>query len=90
MAEDNYLRWGAIFDERMNIRRQVMDALGIDLPKSIDEETREAIRRSIINCLGCKHTRSCIGWLTLADATGGPPDFCPNKEVLEMLKSKSG
>ena len=85
MRRNVYQEVGERFDQRMEIRRQVLDALNITLPKHVDAEARAAIRRSIINCLECSHTQSCIEWLRTGDASTGPPDFCPNRVAFQAL-----
>ena len=77
---------GEIFDERMKIRREVLKALGIALPKNINAHMREEIRRSIINCVNCDRTGSCLDWLRANETNSGLPDSCPNKEVFQFLK----
>lgn len=90
MEQSNYHEWGQLFDERMKIRRQVIEALDLTLPNNVDEETRESIRRSMINCVGCTHTPSCLDWLRTCEAGAGPPEFCPNKDVFRMLERENG
>lgn len=89
MRDSYYRQLGERFDHRMGRRREVLQALGIALPKHVGEKEREAIRRSIVNCLACNHARSCLEWLRSADAKTEPPEFCPNKATfLEFLKEE--
>ena len=81
----NYREWGERFDERMAIRRRVMDILGISLPKKIQNDQKEAVRQSMIGCVTCGHTRSCASWIRIGDGSAGPPAFCPNRAVFQKL-----
>ena len=90
MVQDNiYRKLGERFDQRMGLRREVVHALNIALPKHVGEEAREAIRRSIINCLECNQTQSCVDWLRSADAKTEPPEFCPNKAAFRDLMKEA-
>ena len=86
----SYQEWGEKFDQGMTIRRRVMEALGIKLPKQIREDTRETLKQAMIGCVTCDQMRSYASWLTLGDASAEPPAFCPNREVfLNLMKEKA-
>lgn len=90
MVVMDYRHWGEKFDERMDIRRKVMDILGIALPKKIDKETQEEIKQSMIGCATCTHIRSCAAWVGRGDGSDGPPTFCPNRATFLRLMNEAG
>ena len=86
----DFRAWGNRFNRGMTIRRQVMQILGISLPKRIGTEVREAVRQSMIGCTTCDQLRSCSSWVSFGNGSDGPPVFCPNRAVfLRLMKETS-
>ncbi len=78
------------FDERMALRRRVIDALGIDLPQRPDGPAQELIRQTLINCVTCERAPDCRAWLGTTVVPGAePPEFCMNRAQFEELRDRS-
>ncbi|WP_410482336.1 DUF6455 family protein [Ovoidimarina sediminis] len=88
MYRRTYQKWSENFDRRMTIRRRVMNALGISLPRQMGDGIRETLKQTLISCATCDHVSSCADWLSLETAISEPPGFCPNKERFKALLKK--
>ena len=84
-----YKDWTVGFDRRLALRRDVMQALGIDLPRSVSDDVRETLRQTLIACATCDRIGSCAAWVKLGDPDLGPPAFCPNRARFKALKSEA-
>ena len=73
------------FDDRMEQRRRVMEALGIVLPRRIDGAAQQLIRETLTTCVTCPRAHDCKAWLGTVKTAPEAPAFCPNKARFEAL-----
>ena len=90
MQQTVYSNWLKRFDQRLEIRRRVMEALGIRVPRRISTETREMLRRTMINCATCENVKSCLDWLERADFSAGSSAFCANRDLFGSMSPAPG
>lgn len=77
------------FEERMALRRKMLNVTGVKLPKRrIPQDVEDEIRDSIINCHECESGGTCVSWLATAADEASPPEFCPNRDAILRLKAK--
>ncbi len=76
---------GEQFDDRMALRRKVMKALGVKLPRRVDGAAQEVIRETLIACVTCGRAQDCRAWLGTVEAAAEAPAFCPNRERFEAM-----
>jgi hypothetical protein len=77
-----------LFEERMALRRKMLNVTGVKLPKGrIPKDLENELRESIINCYECKSGNPCVTWLTTATEGVPPPEFCPNRDSILRLKA---
>ena len=67
-----------------NIDR-VMERLGIDVGYSVVPRFGLLTSCAQRNCDSCTRREACARWLAKADASSGPPKFCPNFDLLSEL-----
>ncbi len=79
-----YREWWHRFDDRLDLRRRALNALGISLPTRPTRAERDMIRETLIGCTTCAEARACAAWLALGD-TDTPPVFCQNRETYLKL-----
>lgn len=68
------------FDDRIEQRRKVMEALGIVLPRRIDGAAQELIRQTLLTCVTCAKADDCKAWLGTVETAAEAPAFCQNRE----------
>jgi hypothetical protein len=57
---------------------EVMQRLGIDVPKAVRLQKGEAFARARRACIECQQERKCGVWLEASIVLEAPPLFCPN------------
>ena len=82
-------RMGDQFDDRMALRRKVMEALGIALPRRVDGVAQELIRETLTACVTCDRLDDCKAWLGTVEPGAEAPAFCANRERFEALRELS-
>jgi hypothetical protein len=76
------------FEERMALRRKMLNVTGVRLSKRrLSQDVEDKIRDSIINCYECKSGDTCTSWLAAVADEVPPPEFCPNRDTILRLKA---
>lgn len=73
------------FDARMELRKRMIAALDIVLPRYFDSKLQALVRQTLVTCATCRRTNDCAKWLESRNANSRPPDFCPSRRHFEEL-----
>ncbi len=76
---------GEQFDDRMALRRQMMKALGVVLPRRVDGAAQALIRETLTTCVTCNRAQDCRAWLGTVETAEKAPEFCQNGAQFEAL-----
>lgn len=88
MAKSIFETTAGAFEDRMKLRRGMLEVAGVEVQESrVSEDVENEIRKSIINCYECKNGDACMSWLANAATGAPPPDFCPNRNTILQMKS---
>jgi len=68
----------------------MMDRLGIDVGCRVVPRFGLLFSCALRNCGSCMRRSACTEWLATEHAVFGPPNFCPNFDLLWELLCDSG
>ena len=75
------------FDDRMALRRRMLDHLGIDLSDETALAYREDLRATMVGCSCCREKDDCALWLVWRRP--GTPDRCIASDAFLRLQAVS-
>jgi hypothetical protein len=76
------------FEEHADLLSAMMRRTGVKLDESGGYMAESLLRQAITACYMCRDGKACRAWLAEAEQGLPPPDFCPNKKLLEALSRR--
>lgn len=75
------------FENRMKIRRGMLDHLGIDIGCDEAPALQAELRATLLGCARCTNTECCAFWVE--SARPGLPEFCRARAAFQVLQEHS-
>ncbi|MFY0691135.1 MAG: hypothetical protein JXR14_04340 [Paracoccaceae bacterium] len=78
---------GDAFEERMKLRRWMLEVAGVRQPaRRLPDAIEEQIKSTVINCLECPQGGRCRDWLETSKPGQDPPEFCKNLDTILRIR----
>ena len=75
------------FEERMKLRRWMLEVAGVKQPAMrLPDAIEEQIKTTVNNCLECPHGGKCRDWLESSKPGEDPPEFCKNLDTIMRIR----